>query len=336
MAADYPEWQRLREILGRIKADGFDRLSAEEIVEFGKWYRRASVELSFQRSRGADAPRVAFLNDLVGQCYAYVYVAPHRPWPSVVRFFAADFPRTFRKQAVLMTLAALLFFVPAIISFAITWHDKSLAAQVLPEEFIHAIDQIVERHHTPQDWLPALRRVSAFSGISTNNIRISFYAFAGGMTAGVVTVPLLVVNGVMLGVVGAGVGMDGMKTAVNCWGFIAPHGVIELSAIYMAGGAGFVLACALLMPGVYPRRVALVRAGKDAFVLILGVAAMLVVAAAVESFFSPMNIPEIYKFIVAAVLLVLLYSYLLLAGRRTKEEEEKAPQDRLITPLPPV
>jgi len=336
MAAEYPEWQRLREILARIKAEGFDRLSADEIIEFGKWYRRASVELSFQRTRGADAPRVAFLNDLVGQCYAHVYTAPRRPWPSVVRFFAADFPRTFRKHAILMTLAALLLFVPAVIGFAVTWHDKSLAAQVLPKQFVDMIPGIVERHNTPKDWLPAFKRIPAFSGIMTNNIRISILAFAGGMTAGVVTVPLLITNGVMLGVVSAGLGMDGVKTAVNGWGFLAPHGVIELSAIYISGGAGLMLAYALLVPGVYPRRVALVRAGKEAFIIITGVAAMLVAAAIVEAFFSPMNIAEKYKFTVAGILLVLLYSYLLLVGRHTKEEEEKAPQDRLIVPLPPV
>ena len=336
MAADYPEWQRLREILARITAEGFDRLTAEEIIEFGTWYRRAAVELSFQRSRGADAPRVAFLNDLVGQCYAYVYTAPRRPWPSVRRFLAADLPRTFRKCGVFMLLAALLLFVPAIVGFAITWHDKTLATQVLPPEFIDMIPQIVERHHTPKDWLPAFDRLPAFSLIATNNIRISILAFAGGMTAGIVTVPLLVTNGVMLGVVVAGVGLDGARTTVNCCAFLAPHGVLELSAIYIAGGAGLVLAYALLVPGVYPRRVALIRAGKDALILILGVALLLVVAGIVEAFFSPLNIREWYKFVVAGVLLLLLYGYLLLAGRRTKDEEEQAAPDKLMTPLPPV
>jgi len=336
MAADYPEWQRLREILARIKAEGFDRLTAEEIIEFGKWYRRASVELSFQRSRGADAPRVAFLNDLVGQCYTYVYTAPRRPWPSLLRFVTADFPRTFRKCGIFMLLAALLLFVPAIVSFAVTWHDKTLAAQVLPPEFIDFIPEIVERHHTPKDWMPAFKRVEMFSLIGTNNIRISFIVFAGGMTLGIITVPMLISNGVMLGVVAAGVGLDGVRTAVNCWAFLAPHGVIELSAIYIAGGAGLILAYALLVPGVYPRRIALIRAGKDALILVLGVAMMLVVAATVEAFFSPLNIKEVYKFEVAGLLFILLYSYLLLAGRRTKDEEEKAPQARLMTPLPPV
>ncbi|MHB0938657.1 MAG: stage II sporulation protein M [Armatimonadota bacterium] len=336
MAADYPEWQRLREILARIKAEGFDRLTAEEIIEFGKWYRRAAVELSFHRSRGADAPRVAFLNDLVGQCYAYVYTAPRRPWPSLLRFLTADFPRTFRKQGIFMLIAALLLLVPGIISFAITWHDKTLAAQVLPPDFMDAIPQIVERHHKPKDWLPAFERLDAFSLIATNNIRISILAFAGGMTGGLVTIPLLITNGIMLGVITAGVGMDSMKTAVNFWAFVAPHGVIELSAIYIAGGAGLVLAYALLVPGVYPRRIALVRAGKEALILILGVALMLAIAAIVEAFFSPLNIKEFYKFYVAGFLCILLYGYLLIAGRRTKEEEEKAPQEKLMTPLPPV
>lgn len=285
---------------------------------------------------GADAAREAFLNDLVGQCYAYVYTAPRRPWPSVRRFLAADLPRTFRKCGVFMLIAALLFFVPSLIGFVITWRDMTLAVQVLPPEFLDMIPHMVERHQTPKDWLPAFERLPAFGLIAVNNIRISILAFAGGMTAGVVTVPLLVYNGLMLGIIAAGVGMDGVRTAVNCWGFLAPHGVLELSAIYISAGAGLVLAYALVAPGVYPRRVALARAGRDALTLILGVALLLVIAAIVEAFFSPLNIPEGYKFAVAGALFVLLYAYLLLAGRRTQDEEAPSAPERLIMPLPPV
>lgn len=334
MAPDYPEWQWLRDILVRIQAEGFARLSADEIIEFGKWYRRAAVELSYQRTRDADPARIAFLNALVGQCYAHVYVAPRHPWPSVLRFFAADFPRAFRKHGVWMALAATLLFLPAIIAFLITWHDKTLAAQLFPQ-FIDAIDELVKRHHTPHDWLPALQRIPSFSMIATNNIKISILAFAGGMSAGVITVPALVFNGVMLGVVTAGVAIDGSSTAINCWAFLLPHGVIELSAIYIAGGAGLVLAYALINPGVYPRRVALRIAGKDALQLIMGVVAMLVVAATVESFFSPLDIREPIKFSVAGALFVLLYTYLAFAGRHAKDEQ-KAAHEQLMTPLPPV
>ena len=113
MPSLYPEWNRLQEILATIKAQGFKSLSSEEIFEFGRLYRRACAELAFQRTHEADPPRLAFLNDMVGQCYAYVYVAPARPWPSVGRFFTADFPRAVRRHALLILLATLVSLVPA-------------------------------------------------------------------------------------------------------------------------------------------------------------------------------------------------------------------------------
>ena len=336
MAIDYPEWQRLRELLARIKAEGFSRLSAEEIIEFGKWYRRVAAELSYQRTRDADPARIAFLNNLYGECYAYVYTGQRHPWPSVVRFFTVDFPRTYRKHAIWMVIAMLAMMIPAIIGFVLTWRDSTFAAQVLPPEFFEGISEQVARHEDMNDWLPVLEGIPTSSFLMTNNIRVSILAYAGGMTAGLLTLFLMVTNGLMLGIIGAGVGLDSVKTATGFWGFVAPHGVIELSAIYIAGGAGLVIAYALVNPGVYPRRIALRHAGKDTLILMLGVAAMLVIAGLVEAFFSPRPINPMYKFIVAAFLGTLLYGYLLLAGRKVKEHEEAPERPRLMTPLPPV
>lgn len=332
MAQDYPEWQRLQEILELITARGFSGLTADEIIEFGKLYRRASTELSFQRMRGIDLPRLTFLNGLVGKCYAHVYVAPHRPWPSASRFFAADFPRAFRRHAVWMLLAVLVMLIPALIAFVLTWHDRVIAEQVLPPELMSMLDRLVARHHTPQDWLKALQRAPAASIIMTNNIRITFLAFAGGMTGGVLTLFLLIFNGVMLGIIGAGVALDGPATTLNFWAFVAPHGVIELSAIYMAGAAGLLLGYAIINPGGLPRRIALRNAGKEALLLIMGVAALLVVAGLIEGFFSPLNIHEEIKLTVALVEFLLLYGYLFFAGRHAAEASEP-PLGRLLTPV---
>lgn len=333
---DYPEWQRPLDLLGRIASEGFDRLSADEIIEFGKWYRRAAVELAYQRTRGADPERIAFLNDLVGRCYAYVYVAPHRPLPSVLRFFTAEFPRAFRRHGLWMLISALVFFLPAVLGFVITWHDRALAAQVLSPQLVEAIDTIVERHNQPKDWLTAKERPQAASEIMTNNIGVTILVFAGGMTGGIITVVSLVFNGLMLGIIGAGVAQSGAGPTLNFWAFVAPHGVIELSAIYIAGGAGLLLGYALINPGVYPRRVALMRAGREAFILIMGVAALLVVAGLVEGFFSPAMIDEEFKYTVAVVLFGLLYSYLFLAGRGAADPADHPALARLMVPLPPM
>ena len=317
MACDYPEWQRLTDLLGIISTRGFARLEPDEIIEFGKLYRRAAAELSFQRTRGIDAPgHIAFLNELVGRCYAQVYVAPRRPWPSVLRFFAVEFPRAFRRQWGWILLATLVSLIPAVIGYLLTFHDRALADQVLPAELMSMLDRLVTRHHTPREWLTALEQAPTASFIMTNNIRIAMLAFAGGMTACVITLPLLVFNGRMLGVVGAAVAMDGPATALNFWAFAAPHGVLELPAIFISGGAGLLLGYALINPGELPRRIALRNAGREALQLMLGVAAMLVVAGTIEGFFSPRNLPEELKLITAAVEALLFFSYLALAGRK--------------------
>jgi len=98
--------------------------------------------------------------------------------------------------------------------------------------------------------------------------------------------------------------------ALSLWSFVAPHGVLELPAIFIAGGAGFELTRGLLFPGWLPRRESLVQAGGRASRLILGTLPMLLVAGAIEGFFSPTDAPVIMKFSLAAVLFVALLTYL--------------------------
>lgn len=335
MVNSYPEWNRLEELLASVNGRGIDQLPAGEILEFGRHYRRASAELAFHRTHEADPQQLAYLNDLVGRCYPHVYVAPRRPLPGVLRFFTVEFPRAFRRHGLLILIAFLISMLPAVIGFTISWHNRPLADQVLPADLLVSSEGVAERHHVRRDWLPSQERAYASSMIMTNNIKVSILAFAGGMTAGILTLLLMIYNGLMLGIAAAIVGRDGLSTAVNFWAFVAPHGVIELTAIFIAGGAGLVLAYAMINPGEYPRRVALREAGKEAVKLMLGVASLLVVAGLIEGFFSPMNIPEVIKFTVAGVEAVLFAAYLLFAGRRAADEPE-TPFGHLMTPLPPV
>lgn len=338
MPPQYPEWKRLSDLLEIIATGGFDRLEAEEIVEFGKLYRRAAAELSFQRSHEVDPEKLAFLNDLLGRCYPFVYTAPRRPWPSLRRFFLADFPRAVRQHFGWILLATLVSLIPAAIGFWLTWFDRAIAYQVLPAEFLAGIEEQIHRHHTPHDWMKALERAPTASFIMTNNIRVALLAFAGGMTAGVVTLGLLITNGVMLGIIAAGVAADGPSTAMSFWAFVAPHGVLELPAIFISGGAGLLMAYAILNPGIHPRRVALRLAGAEALKLMLGVAAMLVVAGLIEGFFSPLPINEAYKFTAATIIAALALCYFLFAGHAPAEPRPTRgnPFGELATPLPPM
>jgi uncharacterized membrane protein SpoIIM required for sporulation len=160
------------------------------------------------------------------------------------------------------------------------------------------------------------------SSIVANNVQISFAAFAGGVTAGLLPVVLLVANGISFGsVIGLYVskGIGRLLLA-----FVAPHGVLELFAICVAGGGGFLLAAAILMPGARTRRRALVENSRRAVRLVAASTMLLLIAGALEGFVSPIEWwPIEGKLAVSGVTLVLLVTFLRL-GRtpRTAAAED--------------
>jgi uncharacterized membrane protein SpoIIM required for sporulation len=152
------------------------------------------------------------------------------------------------------------------------------------------------------------------SSIITNNVQVAFAAFAFGITAGLLTVWILLSNGVSLGAVFGLYASKGIGKLLLA--FVAPHGVLELAAICISGGAGFLLAGALLLPGARTRRTALVENGRRAIRLVAGSAFLLVVAGTIEGFVSPIEWwPLELKLAVSGATLVGLYVYLRLAVR---------------------
>jgi uncharacterized membrane protein SpoIIM required for sporulation len=152
----------------------------------------------------------------------------------------------------------------------------------------------------------------AASEIITNNVKVAAIAFAGGMTAGVLTCWIILTNGLMVGALGAlyvkaGFGPD-------FWATIAPHGVIELTAIQIAGGAGLILAGGYLRPGRARRADALVVAARRAGTLILGVTLLLCVAGTIEGFISPQRLSIPIRDAIGAVTGIALLVYFLGAG----------------------
>jgi uncharacterized membrane protein SpoIIM required for sporulation len=146
----------------------------------------------------------------------------------------------------------------------------------------------------------------------TNNIAVSLAACATGMFAGLGPVYMMLFNGLLIGVVGSACQRVGMS--MDLWSFVAPHGVLELPAIFIAGGAGLLLAHGILFPGSLPRRDAIAEAGARAIRLLLGVIPILVIAGVIEGFVSPTATPPAAKFAIAAALFVLFTLYLTRAG----------------------
>lgn len=309
-------WERLSAIVERSRRGGLAALEDEEIAELGRLYRSATSDLAVARRDFSGHRVVDYLNGLVARAHAEVYQRRADRSSSLVRYFAADLPRTFRETWAYSLASLLMFSIPALIGFFVTWNDPLAGSLLVP-----GIDGVINDIRSGREWWTSINddgRAASAALITTNNIRVAILAFAGGVLLGTLTLFVLAQNGLLLGVVAGAAQAYGFSA--NLWRFVAAHGVIELSVIIIAGGAGLQLGWAVARPGLITRRAALVLAARRAVRLILGCALLLVVAGVIEGFISPSTMPLAVKRTVAALSGVALYAYLLLAGReRTRD-----------------
>lgn len=311
-------WERLSTLLDRAGAD-LGGLSAAELRELGRLYRQAAADLAVARRDLGGHAVVAYLNGLVARGHGAIYRESGAGGAARVRsFFATDLPRAFRDTWPATLAACLMFLLPALAGFAATFADPALAGALVP-----GAELVVEDVQQGEEWWLRINeegQAIAAAEIMTNNIGVAFRAFAGGVLLGVYTLYVLALNGLLLGVVaGAAQRFD---FADNLWGFIAAHGVIELSVIFIAGGAGLQLGWAILRPGLLSRRAALVVAARRALLLVLGCVPLLAIAGLIEGFISPAPLPLALKLAVAAGSGVALYAYLLGVGRGDRRHGE--------------
>ena len=304
------KWKRLEELTGRASRFRLNNLSGEEVREFGRLYRRTAADLAIAREEVRDQRLINYLNHLVGRAHGAIYRSESSGFSVVWDFFRYEFPAAFRRTF-RYTLAAFLI---SIFSAAFAWTastmDEGFADQIAP-----GLRRDIAAHH---NWTQSVNNANplASTSIQTNNIRVTFLAFGGGIVAGLVTILVLIQNGLLLGMV------LGLCVKYKFWDipiFVAGHGVIELTAIFIAGGAGLMIGKALLMPGDRRRIDALVTHGIEAVKLILGCIPMLIIAGLIEGFISPALIPAGIKFAVSALSLLALIVYFLKPDQRLNE-----------------
>ena len=317
-------WDRLAALVDRASARGVRALAPAEIDELALTYRAATTDLAIARTRGEDPVIQQHLNRLTARAHAVVYVATARSgWSRVLRFIASDFPREVRRSWAPIVFCTLITVVSAAVAYGAVSADPDNVHALLPGMELPPVTRALHDSNFGFDraYSPAMA-----SYIITNNVKVAAIAFAGGMTAGLLTGWIILTNGLMVGglaalYVKAGFGAD-------FWATIAPHGVIELSAIQIAGGAGFVLAGGYLRPGRARRRDALLVAGRRAGTLVIGVALLLCVAGTIEGFVSPQRLSIPTRDAIGAVTAVALLIYLI-GGPSTSSGQARLGQDDL-------
>jgi uncharacterized membrane protein SpoIIM required for sporulation len=311
------DWERLEDLLKLLDGSSLRRLHREEVRELGRIYRRTASDLAIARAESRDPRLINYLNSLVIRAHGRIYQADAQGRSRISSFFTTDFPKTFRRTWRYTVVSFGVFALFSVIGFIGTKSDPEFSELLgVPPSFREAF--IETKTHWWED-LNEANQVGA-SSIFTHNIQVTIYTFAFGALFGVGTLFYLAYNGATIASVlaltyRAGFGNDLLT-------FMVGHGVIELSCIFIAGGAGLLIGSALVAPGDLSRADALKSRGKDAVLLMMGVAILLVVAGLIEGFISPAPIDPKIKFAIAGLTGLALYSYLLLAGRSDVSSSE--------------
>lgn len=307
-------WQRLEELLAMTERSPLRGLSKAEVREFGELYRRAASDLAIARSESRDPKLLGYLNSLVIRAHGKIYRAESQGASLIWQFFARDFPQTFRKNKNYVALAFGIFAVCAILSFAVCWNDASFG------DFVGLEDVRFQAENNQQWWLGLndANQVGA-SQILTNNILVTIRAFAMGVFFGIGALYDMAFEGARFGGVFAICYKTNPAFGNALASFVVGHGVIELSCVFICGGAGMMIGYAMINPGDSTRAEALKKKGLEAARLVVGCAFLLVIAGTIEGFLSPSDFPPLVKIGTGVLTGIAMYSYLFLVGEETKK-----------------
>jgi uncharacterized membrane protein SpoIIM required for sporulation len=279
-------------------------------------YRRVCEHLALARARFYPAHLIDRLERLTGDAHQLIYYRREFGLARLREIIAADFPRAIRQHAAYVAAAAAAFVLPTVLIGCLVYGRPELILSVVSVEqaasfeemYSPAADSIGRERSAGSDWI-------MFGHYIRNNIGVAFQCFAGGLFAGIGSLFFLGYNGAFGGAVAGYLTERGLSSTF--YSFVATHAAFELTAIVLSGAAGLRVGFALLDPGRLTRAQALVVATRESAVLLYGVTALLLVAAAVEAFWSSATwLPPAVKYGVAAVCWTAMFGYCAFQGRR--------------------
>jgi len=312
VALGLKRWNDFGAALDVAYATGLARMEPEEVSTLVARYRELTTDLARLQtaSRGRDSESLFFVSRLVARGHNLLYRQRGKTAGLVVDYLMATVPREVRRSWRPIALAAILLFGPAIAAYVVVVREPAVATQLLPDEMISRAATGADREKRGEGYvsIPEEIRPIAASRIISNNVTVTYLTFAMGLTAGIGTVLLLIFNGVAIG---SGVGLFASRGVARLiLAFVAPHGVLELTAICIAGGGGLLIAKGILLPGKQTRRDALVGNGRRAINLIAASSLFLLVAGTLEGLVSPRVWPLTWKFAISGVTAVIMFAYL--------------------------
>lgn len=295
------EWNQLEQLVS-ILHKSRRSITGDKINQFHRLYQKVAQHLSYSQTFFPTEEVTQYLNGLVSKSHNVLYKDQVSSFQQIRYFFSTKFIGLFLEQWRFVIAAMILFAIGALGSFTSVANDPLHLYSILPAEIAQAVDP---EQLGRSDGAVNSSLMSA--SIMTNNIRVAILAFAGGVTFGLLTVYLLIYNGIIVGALAALFWHYGKS--YDFWAYIVPHGMIELTAIFIAGGAGLLMGYKLFVPGNFTRGYQLKLQAKRSVQLLLGTIPLFIIAGLIEGFITPAAISLEAKYFVAFLTVIALILY---------------------------
>lgn len=317
-------WLELEEILDQAEKRGVRSLSSPEISRLPILHRYALSSLSVARSILLDQKLLQYLESLTQRSYLIIYGMKQNRLKTLLSFFTEQFPQIIRAYKWAFILATLIFCAGTAVGFTQTMNDPDIFYTLIPEKFSDgrgpaATTEYMRGTLYNANNKPFMDELIEFSmSLFSNNAQVGMLAVSLGIFLGLPVFMLLFYNGQILGAFWAAFHMHGLS--FEFWGWILPHGIPEIGSIFFCGGAGLMLAQAMLFPGKYSRRKNIAITGRQAGVVIFVCIVFFYIAGLIEGIFRQTVHSDVIRYLVASVEFLMLVAYLFFGGRKKKGE----------------
>ena len=322
VAAHRSEWQRLDELVRRRRG-----LSGPEVDELVELYQRAATHLSAVQTAAHDPVLVAKMSTRLARARSAVTGAHTSSWRDVGRLALVSFPAAaYRARWWWVGSAA----GSLAVAFAVGWwiaRSPSVQTSLLPPSEIR---QLV--NHDFQNYYSQYAATSFAAKVWTNNVWVAAESLIFGILLGLPTLYVLFVNAVNVGVDGGL--MIGHGKAALFFGLILPHGLLELSAVFLAAAAGLRLGWCIIDPGPRPRATALAEEGRATVTIALGAIIVLLVSGIIEAFVTPSPLPTWARILIGVAAESAFLAYIIVFGRRAVAAQETGDIETVPDALP--
>jgi uncharacterized membrane protein SpoIIM required for sporulation len=313
--AHRPTWDRLEVLVKRRR-----RLTGAEVDELVDLYQRVSTHLSMVRSASTDALLIGRLSSLVAQARSAVTGAHAPLWSELVRFFTVSFPVVaYQAWRWWLGTAVAFMFVAALVALWMSGNHEVQSSLKTPSEIEELVNHDFASYYSDH---PA---GSFFSQVWLNNSWVTAQCIASAILLGIPIPWMLFQNAFNLGA-NAAFMFDAGKADIFL-GLITPHGLLELTAVFLAGAVGMQLGWSVVSPGNRPRGQVLAERGRAVVSVAIGLVVVLLVSGLIEALVTPSPLSTVVRIGIGIAAEIAFLTYIFHFGRKAVRAGESGDID---------